>query len=210
MIVLALDPGSSCGYAFASLSDQNTVDVFEYGAFDIPDALSRGPQCLYLMAEVRKLLAKHPVELVGIEDYFVSGRFNSGVDLNYFFRAAIVIACEQDGMKYEMMNPSNWKVFVAGRSTPTKEQKLRYGKQVAKKAMIVEALRDRYGIKVPNHSISEKTGKPIQFRYDTTDAIGQVMYACNLVVPITRFTCSVAVPADVDLAAPKKRKKDPV
>ena len=79
-----------------------------------------------------------------------------------------------------------------------------YGKEKAKKAMIRDALLERYGIRFPNHQLSEKTGKPIEFKFDMVDAVGQVMYACHLKSCSSKFSSSMIVPADVDL---KKRSK---
>jgi hypothetical protein len=95
--------------------------------------------------------------------------------------------------------------FCAGRSTPTKDQKQKWGKEPAKKLMIVEALWKRWKIKFPNHSLSSKTNKPIIFRYDIADAVSQAMYGAFLLHNCKIFNSTVSVPIDVEFKKTSKR-----
>jgi hypothetical protein len=81
---------------------------------------------------------------------------------------------------------------------------LKWGKEPAKKLMIAQALYQRFGIKLPNHSISDKTGKPIQFRYDISDAIGQALYHAYSKYGCTTFNCSIVPAVDVPMKKTKK------
>jgi hypothetical protein len=119
------------------------------------------------------------------------------------FRTAIHIKARQLDIPYTILNISEWKKNVAGRSTPTKEQKLRWGKEPAKKLMIQEALWKNYGFRFPNHSISQNTGKPIKFRYDIVDAVGQLVSFGRQYMDLRSVQLLVPVPPDVDFG---KRK----
>jgi Holliday junction resolvasome RuvABC endonuclease subunit len=197
MIILALDPAHSTGYALAKL-ENNHCEIYEYGFLDVANTSEyTGDWCLDLMSQVQKLYDKHHFDEVGVEDYFFSARFVQGANVNPMYRAAIHIWCRQNKIHYSILNISNWKVFVAGRSTPTKPQKLKWGKEAAKKKMTIAALRDRWNILLPDYSISTKTGKPIKFRFDIGDAIGQVMYHVYERYNCTNFSCSVALPPKV-------------
>jgi hypothetical protein len=140
------------------------------------------------------LINQYGVKMVVVEDYFFSSRFTAGSNVNPAYRAAIHMASRFLNVPYEILNISQWKSFVVGRSTPTKEQKKKWGKAAANKNMVVEALVKRWNISLPTYSLSPKTGKPIKFRYDISDAIGQAVCYCGLMLGIRSITCSVPVP----------------
>ena len=197
--VLALDPGATTGYCVISCcEDQKTSEVVAYGTIE-PDCTSQyqGDHAISLQEKVRELIMRYHVDEVGIEDYFASGRFAQGTDINYYYRGAIQVLCRQLALHYEMLNVSNWKTHIAGRSTPTKLQKQTYGKQPAKKIMIQQALWERWSIRFPNHQLSEKTGKPIIYKYDSIDAVGQGIYYAWLRWRIIDVKCLVYVPPDI-------------
>jgi len=196
MKLLAIDPGTSCGYAIAEMSGDK-VNVFEYGIIDIPDDIVFGKKSIFLMNRIKQICQNNKIEHVGIEDYFASSRFASGTDVNYYYRGAIQIQSTLDGIPYTMLNISQWKGYVAKRSTPTKEQKKLYGNAPSKKIFIQQALWERFKIRFPNHTVSEKTGKPIVFRYDVVDAVGQVIYLAHLLGEIKEISCSVKTAEDV-------------
>jgi len=206
-ILLAFDPGSSCGYAVASVDElTRSATLIHYGIIEPKSSTYVGDSSIDLMQQVKDIIIKYGAQEVSLEDYFASSKFASGTDLNYYYRGAIQIQVRSMGLHYEMLNISNWKVFVAGRSMPTKEQKIKYGKAPAKKIMIQEALWNRFNIRFPNHSISPTTGKPIQFRMDSVDAVGQLFYFCNLRYNIINFTSTVAIPPDVEFKRVNKKQ----
>lgn len=202
-ILLALDPGTSCGYCLVNISIDEEgyytgADIYEYGFIDVDISSEfQGDHCIDLMARVQTLIDDHEVEWLCIEDYFFSKRFVNGCNVNAAFRTAIHILARQNKIDYTILNISAWKSFVAGRSTPTKEQKLKWGKEPAKKLAIQQALWEWYGFRFPNHSLSETTGKPILFRFDIVDVVGQAVYYCGLLCGIQNITMSVEVPEDV-------------
>ena len=196
MILLALDPGTSCGYALANL-DINKVDIFEYGIIDIPEDDVFGKRSIYLMNKVKDICKTNGVGHVGVEEYYSSSKFPSGTCVNFFFRSAIQIQATQDSIPYTMIGISRWKSYVAKRSAPTKEQRLLYGKTDSKKVFIQQALWERFKIRFSNHTLSEKTGKPIIFRYDCVDAVGQVLYLAHLLGDVKEVMCSAIPLPDV-------------
>ncbi len=207
MNILCLDPGSSCGYCVATVDTaQKTATIIDYGVIE-PDtsSLYQGDHCISLQLKIQAIINKYSIKEIGLENYFASSRFCQGTDVNYYFRAAIMMQARNLGLPYEVLNISNWKMFVALRSTPPKDMKQKYGKELSKKILIVDALWKRFGIRLPNHSLSPTTGKPIAFRYDCSDAIGQCLYFCALRYDINSFQSTVSLPKDVVFK--KKSKK---
>lgn len=201
MIILVIDPGSSTGYCLVNIEEEYTsADIYEYGFIDV-DLTSefQGDHCLDLMNKLQDMIDLHYVEHIVIEDYFFSRKCRNGSNVNAAFRTAIHILARQNELDYTIVNISAWKTFVAGKSTPTKEQKKQWGVEAAKKLYMQQALWEKYKFKFPNHSLSPKTGKPIVFRFDIIDVVGQAVYYCGLVcgVPKKNITLSVEVPEDV-------------
>jgi hypothetical protein len=157
-----------------------------------------------MMSQVKSIIEKHGVTEIAIEDYFFSKRFAQGGTLNVALRTAIHIQARLMGLEYTVLNVSNWKKFIAGRSTPTKEQKAKWGKEAAKKLMIQQALWDKWQFRFPNHSISKKTGRPIKFRYDVVDAVGQAVFFCRLHLNLSEVELSVIAPDDIELKIKSK------
>ena len=108
--------------------------------------------------------------------------------------------CRELKLDYYTFSPSIWKKFIAGKSKPEKDQVKTWGVLNAKKIYIQDALWKKYKIRFPNHCISQKTGKPITFRYDISDAIGQLIYFACIVanVRISDIKCEVESPPDVE------------
>ena len=195
--ILAIDPAASSGFAVAEIDGDNCV-ITEYGFIDVDTAsLYVGDWCLDLERRIQALYDRVKPDEIAVEDYFFGQKFSSGANVNPAYRTVIHMFARRLGIHYEILNISNWKVFAAGRSTPTKEQKLKYGKVPSKKIMIIEALWKRWKIRFPNHSLSENTGKPVMFRYDVADAVAQAMYAAYLRYNCKNFTSTVSVPDDV-------------
>lgn len=200
MIVLVLDPAQSTGYCLVRITASVRADIYEYGFIDIDKSSGyQGDHCLDLMAQIQSLMDIHKVNRIVVEDYFFNKRFCNGCKVNFAFRTAIHILARQNGIEYVVVNVSLWKTFVAGRSTPTSEQKKEWGAVAAKKLYIQDALWKRFHIVFPNHCISKLTRKPIAFRFDITDAVGISVYYCVVVCGIGKkcISSSVVVPEDV-------------
>jgi len=199
--LLAIDPGASCGYAVLEVDDCHSLGtIVEYGLipFDRSSQYA-GDHCISLMAAFSDLIKRHKIQEVGIEDYFASSRFASGTDTNYYYRGALQVQCRLLSLPYGMLNAVEWKKMIAGRAAPTTAQKKQYGKQAAKKIMIQQSLWERWKIRFPNHSISEKTDKPIAFRLDVVDAVGIAIFFCMRLYGIAQYASVVSVSPDVEL-----------
>jgi len=196
--VLTLDPAASTGFSVAKIQD-GVFNIIDYGFIDVDKSTDFiGDACISLMDQIKEIIEKHGVDYVTVEDFFFSSRTPQGSDVNSAYRTAIHILCRKRGLEYTILNISAWKKLVAGRSTPTKEQKKMWGKEAAKKLMIQDALWKNYGFKFPNHSLSKKTGKPIKFRYDIVDAVGLAVYFARQYLDIQRVELSVEIPNDHD------------
>jgi len=204
MNLLTLDPGSSTGYCLARLSldekNYDKADIYEYGHIDVDLSSNfQGDHCLDLMNKIKILIEHHKITHIAIEDYFFSKRFCNGSNVNAAFRTAIHILARQNNIEYTILNISSWKTFVAGRATPTKEQKVKWGVEPSKKLYIQQALWDTYSFRFPNHSLSTNTKKPIAFRLDNVDVVGQTVYYCGMICGIRKdkITMSFVPPEDV-------------
>jgi Holliday junction resolvasome RuvABC endonuclease subunit len=221
MIVLSLDPGSCTGYCLVDMeweyldghksNDEwkwSSANIYEYGFINVDLSSNyQGDHCIDLMKKIESIIVNNSVEHITIEDFFFSKKFANGSNVNGAFRTAIHILARNLGIDYTILNISAWKTFVAGRSTPTKEQKIIWGPTPAKKIYMQDALWKYFSIRFPNHSISEKTGKPIVFKYDIVDVVAQSIYYCGLccAVPIEKIICSVSIPQDVVLKSATKK-----
>jgi Holliday junction resolvasome RuvABC endonuclease subunit len=203
--VLTLDPAASTGYCVGRVED-GVFNIFEYGFIEIDVETDYiGDRCIELMDQVDELINKHAVDHVAIEDFFFNQRSAQGSDVNAAYRTAIHIKCRERYIGYTIVNISAWKKLVSGRTTSTREQKAKWGKEASKKLMIQEALWKNYGFKFPNHSISKKTGKPIKFRYDIVDAVAQAVYFVRQHLDVQKVQLSVTAPPDADFGKRKPR-----
>jgi Holliday junction resolvasome RuvABC endonuclease subunit len=209
-VVLAVDAGASCGYAIARIDrSARKADVFEYGYMDIDTSSPFvGDWCRNLMARLDSICARIRITDVAVEDYFFSSRHKSGANVNPMYRAAIYIWARGAGLPHHTLGITNWKTFVAGRSTATREEKAAWGAERAKKLMVARALWDRHQIRFPNFSVSEATGRPIALRMDCVDAVGQALYAAHMIYACRDFSCSVPVPPDHSFPKTAKRLLD--
>ena len=206
--ILALDPAISTGYALATINPiTQTADIYEYGFIELDTEDERdGAKAVEMMDKVEILIYKHNIKHVVVEDYFFSRKFATGSMLNAALRTAIHAKCVLMDIEYTILGISLWKKFINKRTTPTKEQKALYGKEPAKKIMTQQSLWEQFGFRFPNHSISQKTNKPIKFRYDIVDAVAQCVTHCILSerCNIDKITLSVEPAKDVKLASKAK------
>jgi Holliday junction resolvasome RuvABC endonuclease subunit len=211
-VLLTLDPATSTGFCLTKLfsTEEGYVraSIYEYGFIDVDCSSEyQGDHCISLMAKLEEMIATHTVTHIAIEDYFFSKKFASGCNANAAFRTAIHILSRSKGIPYTILGISAWKSYVAGKSTPLKEQKKKWGAEAAKKLYIQQALWERNGFRFPNHSISSKSGRPIQFRLDIVDSVAQTVYFCGMLrrVPNKNITLDVEIPDDIVFAKPSKK-----
>lgn len=201
MNILILDPASTTGYVVASFNKTNkTLDIKHWDYIDIdPDAyVYDGDRYLSMYYSVMDLIDKHKIDVVGVEDYFFSRKSSQGATLNCSYRASIHMACRQKKIHYDIINITLWKKFVnGGTSRPTKEQKIKWGKEASKKLMTQESLWKTWNIKFPNHSLSPKTGKPVKFKYDVVDAVGMAIFYASIHLHAKQIKYSVIINKDI-------------
>lgn len=180
--ILVLDPANSTGYCIYELDKTKaSANIVAWGFVDIEDETDYdGDRYLLLLSAVDKLIKENDIEEIALEDYFFSRRSPQGANLNCSYRAMIHMRSRELGLHYEVLNISLWKKYINGRSTSTKEQKAKWGKEPSKKLMTQESLWKKWQIRFPNHSLSQKTGKPIKFRYDIVDAVAMAIFHASI------------------------------
>ena len=206
-IILVLDPAASTGYCLVRVDKESKkANIYEQGFIDVvvKDSVYQGDHCISLMNKVEELIDTHNVCHVAVEDYFFNGSTSTGANVNVAYRAAIHIEARKKNIPYTILNISSCKKYVAGRATPTKQQKETWGPVASKKLYMQEALYTKYNIRFPNYSISQKNGKPIAFRYDIVDAVAQAIYVCHAFFGINDVTSTVTVPNDNIFTKPPK------
>jgi Holliday junction resolvasome RuvABC endonuclease subunit len=197
--ILVVDPATTSGWCLVTASD-TLANITAYGSTTVPNDLENdGDKCNWLFDWTSKTIDEHNIQHVVEENFFFSKKYATGSPLNIMLRAAIEMAVRAKGLEYTKVNPSNWKNFVAGRSTPTKFQVQKWGKVAAKKLFIQEALWENYGFRFPNHSLSDKTGKPVKLNMDLVDAVGQAVFYCCCICKIPQITLSVPLPENVKI-----------
>ena len=179
MNILILDPANSTGYCVVQVNN-NIANITNWGFIDIEPNEIAGNEYLSYIDMVENLIKAYDIEEIAHEDYFFSKFASQGANKNCSFRAMIqMVACKHH-IPYTVINISLWKKFINGRTTPTKLQKDQWGKEPAKKLMTQESLWKTWGIKFPNHSLSQKTKKPIKFRYDIVDAVAMAIFYVSI------------------------------
>jgi Holliday junction resolvasome RuvABC endonuclease subunit len=205
--VLVVDPALTSGWCLIRFTGQEEnlqADIYEYGIFTV-SAKTDGDRCNRMFDWITTTLVEHGVSHVVCEDYFFSKRFATGSPVNVLLRAAVYMAARRLGIEYTLVSPSVWKTFVAGRSTPTKDQIKKWNKVHAKKFFIQQALWEKYGFRFPNHVLSLVTNKPIRPKADNIDACGIGVYyaGCVKQIPRKNIALSVECPPDVQFKTGK-------
>jgi len=175
--VLAFDPSESTGVAIGTIKDK-TLHIEKVGMLFAKKELDLGLMYLDYDMKVQRLIMIEEPQIVIQESFFASGKFCQGVDVNFVLRGLISMACSREDKSLLTASPSEWKKFVAKRSSPTKEEKLKYGTK-AKKAFIQEALRNK-GIILPE-KYTGPSGRKINVTSDVWDAIGILLYGAYLI-----------------------------
>jgi Holliday junction resolvasome RuvABC endonuclease subunit len=208
---LVVDPAIITGWALLKIYDCGADcyrgEICEYGYVTIPEESEEtdGDRCNWVFDWTGEMIEKHAVTHVVEEEFFFSKRFATGSPVNVMLRAAIQMSVRKKGLQYTKVSPSLWKSFVAGRSTPTKEQVKLWGKLSAKKLFVQKALWDNYGFRFPDHSLSKpspknKKQRPVKLNMDQVDAVGIAVFYCCCINRIQEITLTVLAPPDVGMA----------
>lgn len=199
MKVLVLDPANSTGYCIYEYNQKEaSANIIDWGFIDIQcESDYDGDRYLELLDHVDKLINNNDIDHIALEDYFFSRKSPQGANLNCSYRAMIHMKCRELGKDYDILNISLWKKYINGRSTSTKEQKAKWGKEPSKKLMTQESLYKKWNIRFPNHSLSKKTGKPIKFRYDIVDAVAMAIFHASIYLHVNKIEYSVNINNDI-------------
>lgn len=172
MSILVFDPANCTGWALLELG---TARLIEYGFFKIKSCDLVGDQLIEMMGKAKLLIERFKPKHIVVEDYFFSRKCRQGANLNPAYRASLHIVIRLLGLEYTIVNPINWKRFIAGRVRPTKQEIVQWGKEKSKKEMIRHALDIKYNIKFPD-DITDETGKKCKLKYDVIDATAMGIY----------------------------------
>lgn len=199
MNVLIIDPANSTGYCIYKIDNKASVMITHWGFIDIENTTDYdGDRYIDFGNKIKSLIKDYDIGMIGVEDYFFSGKSPQGATLNCAFRAVVHMIAREQNLHYDILNISLWKKYINGRSTSTKEQKAKWGKEASKKLMTQESLWKKWNIKFPNHSLSAITGKPIKFRYDIVDAVGMAIFHASIYLHAKSISYNVNVPNDYD------------
>lgn len=196
-VILGIDPAISCGWCIGRL-ENSIFHIDDCGYIEISKSEYTGDMCLEMQEKVNALFEKHKPDEMVIEDYIFSGRKCQGAHLNVYIRGALHMLCRKHKKPYTIASISNWKSIIAGKSMPSTDMKKYYGKELANKIFIQEALWLRYNIRFPNHSLSSKTQKPIGLKYDMIDAVGITIAHVYSIYNVKNVTFHKQFPPDVE------------
>lgn len=172
MTILSLDPSSAAtGWA---LYEDNIITLAGFSLAFKPEKYE-GDRYRKAYDWVRSLVRVTKPDHIAIEGYFFSKKFATGTDVNSEIRGVMKMALADCGVDYEVINPSDWKRALCGRTTSTRQEKKKYGKEKSKKLMTVHALVN-LGLKCPKRIINPHTNRKSNFKFDVSDALGILLF----------------------------------
>lgn len=123
MRVLGIDPGGASGYAYG-LPGQKPKS----GTIRLDSGFSNGRKFATLEGRVRNIIGVYEIDAVFIEAPYIQTdpkRFDiQVVRLGYGYQAAILMACEKEGIGPEritLVEPTVWRKFALGRGNAPKD-----------------------------------------------------------------------------------------
>lgn len=186
--ILSLDPAKSTGWAHLIISDNEIdnkgfykfgnkyVNVVDYNIINTDTNCTEGELCVNYKNKILELVNNLKINEIVVENYFFSSKARQGAMINVYFRTMIYYLCEELGIKYQIINVSDWKRHICGFVRPTNDFIKKHGKKNVNKLMVKVSLEDKYNIKFPQKIVNEQTGKMINFRYDMIDAVAICIY----------------------------------
>lgn len=175
MNILSLDPAKSTGYAIFRVIPNESASLIKFGCFEVDNSSTfQGDHMLSMRQNVDSLLLEFDIEFAHVETFFFSKKFCNGSDENLILRAAIYQLLREKKIEYTLHSPTVWKKFICGKARPSPADIKLYGKTKAPKMMIHHALKTRYNIELPTHTMI--SGRRLSFRYDISDAISIGIY----------------------------------
>lgn len=122
MRALGIDPGSVSGYAYG-LPGQKPKS----GTIRLDSGMANGRRFTTLEGRVRNLIGVYEIDAVFLEAPYIQtdpSKFDiQVVRLGYGYQAAILMACEKEGIGAEritLVEPTVWRKYALGRGTAPK------------------------------------------------------------------------------------------
>lgn len=172
MTILSLDPSSAAtGWA---IFEDGVISLAGFSESFKPEEYD-GDRYRKVYDWLGQILRVVGPDLILVESYFFSKKFATGSDINSEMRAIMKMAIRDLQIPYEIINPTDWKMALLGRVRPTRAEKKKWGKEKAKKIIVVNAL-EELGLKCPQRIVNPTTKKKVKFKYDVSDAIGILLY----------------------------------
>lgn len=175
--VAAVDVSRSTGWCVAEYNKVTMVTrLLRYGLI-VTDNLKDETEGQYVSSFYRKcgvLLHRFKPDVCHIENFFVNRSCSQGIACNYLLRGALYHQCWNHGIPYTLFSSFDWKATILHKVRLTKEDRKMLSNP--KKAVIVAALKNRWGILFPEKIPSPKTKGLVNFKDDVSDATGQALH----------------------------------
>jgi Holliday junction resolvasome RuvABC endonuclease subunit len=174
--ILGIDPGSSSGYGYGLPGDAP-----KSGTIRLDSGMSNGRRFATLEGRIRNIISVHEIDYVYVEAPYINPvKLDiNAVRLSYGYQAAILLACEKEGIMAErifLVPPSEWRSAVLGvTEMPGLRKKKAPGEQRDPGA-------NREWLKQQAIMYCDKRGWPIRSQ-DEAEACCIWEYGCETTVP---------------------------
>lgn len=172
---LSIDPATSSGYAIFNVEKQ----LIHYGFFK-PRTSNLENELSDIHDFFKRLIHEHKITNVFIEDFKVGSRQQkSAAEKSYSIRAILRYLAYKQNCKIKVVNISEWRKYIVGKANISKEDKKKHGKD-ANKIMVINALKNKYNIILPDKTENPLTGNHNKTPYDITDAIAIGLFSLKV------------------------------
>jgi len=191
MRLLSIDPAKCSGWSVFNCNNECILE--KYGLVNTTSIKYNnvGEELLAYKNYIIKLVKDYNIDFVVLEDYFFSSRFKSGSNLNPAFRSIIWLLCAELNIPFKIINISNWKKYIGGCIKPDKVTVRKFGRKLANKEYIKQALIDKYNLVLDNMVYDLVRDKLVPTKYDVCDSIAIGIYHLST-LSLTRITASSA------------------
>lgn len=178
--IMGIDTSTKTGFSYMSYNKSTEeACLLRYGMIMISTAdRTEGSYIAELYDKISKLLDQYPTDVCFVEHFYVNSRAkkSSGIDTNYFLRAAVLMQLHLHEIPYFLFSSFVWKkAIMQGNIKLTAKQRKEMGPK-AQKVMIQRALEDRFNLHFPTHVPSAKSSRQVQMYDDPIDASAFCLY----------------------------------
>ena len=167
---LSIDPATSSGWCILN----SNKELLKYGFYK-PDNTDMGKELSDIYMYFCNIITNYKFDCVFIEDFKV-GKMVGSAEKSYAIRGVLRMLCSDMNVRYEIINISEWKKSLIGKTQPTKQDKKQYGKD-AGKILTKNVIQSRYNI--PDR-IEGKTKNGIATPYDIFDSVGIGLHGIDI------------------------------